>query len=176
MGIGIIKNWTSTQSFSYYQISQSTVLPSSMSDFPYTSTRMHFFPIVPLRSKVTVEAFLGTIKVCVITWSTWFPWKRYINEVGKPFQFNEQPPFPSMHNYHHNFGSIVIADVCVMRYKKDITKDIKKNYIILRYLFLSMLLNDFPIKCQEDKFRRTLAFIFWVTQFSLHWDLLNTKR
>ena len=52
-------------------------LPSSLTGFPYTSTRMHLFPCVPLRSKVTVEAFWGTIKVCVITWSTWFPWKRY---------------------------------------------------------------------------------------------------
>ena len=48
-------------------------LPFSLTGFPYTSTRMHLFPCVPLRSKVTVEAFLGTIKVCVITWSTWFP-------------------------------------------------------------------------------------------------------
>ena len=66
-------------------------LPSSLTGFPYTSTRMHLFPCVPLRSKVTVEAFFGTIKVCLITWSTWFPWKRYGNKVEKPFQFNEQP-------------------------------------------------------------------------------------
>ena len=69
-------------------------LPSSSTGFPYTSTRMHLFPCVPLRSKVTVEALWGTIKVCVITWSTWFPWKRYKNEIWRNRlrnRLNEQP-------------------------------------------------------------------------------------
>ena len=77
-----------------------------------------------------------------------------------------------MDKFHHNFVGLMPPDMMCNFAKMTNVKIycIIKNVcdIILRYLFLSLLLNDFPVKCQEDKSRGRLAFIFWVTQFTLH--------